>query len=144
MRVLVENIKPFKKNTLRGYCDLVLEGLMRINGVSIHCKDGGYWLQMPGKPYTDRDGNQKWEKIIEFDAKRLTALRDLVIDDIRKELGCAKDAPEPAKEAFKPVDKHRTWAKTTKPAKTAPNDSGWVVPNDDLSDLNRDEDIEFF
>jgi hypothetical protein len=61
------NFKAFQKNTLQGFVDLeITEVGLTIHGVCLHLKEGKRWVSLPAKPWTDQDGNQKWQPVLEF------------------------------------------------------------------------------
>lgn len=58
MKLVVDEFKPLQKNTLRGFCRLLLpEGLI-LHDVSVHVRDGRAWASPPGKPMLSREGVQ--------------------------------------------------------------------------------------
>src|SRR5215472_11166187 len=69
LRVQVISFKPHVKNTLRGFCDLALPSVgLKINGATLHEKEGSRWITMPARPY-EKDGATMWAPIVEFDSK---------------------------------------------------------------------------
>lgn len=139
MKVTVDNIKKFEKGALRGFFDLEMEGLLRINGCSCLCKGSSWWISFPSKTYQDEDGKTKYQPIIEMPAERLQSLRDLVMPELK----AAFEAPENRENS----SYMRQGMARGKPA-SKPADSGWQVPNDGLDDMLGtqalpDDDIPF-
>ena len=67
LRLAASNWKPFVKNTLQGFVDLeVAEPGLVIRGVCLHEKNGKRWVSLPAKPWTDKEGNQQWQPVVEF------------------------------------------------------------------------------
>jgi hypothetical protein len=60
--------RPYKKNTLKGFCDLELTrvGLI-LHDCTWHVHaDGTEWVGFPARSYQDKDGNTQWQPLIEF------------------------------------------------------------------------------
>ncbi len=71
----IENFKPYRANTLVGFCTVVVTKMhMRIHDVSIHEKDGKRWVSLPARPMLDKagvalkddSGKTKYAPVIEF------------------------------------------------------------------------------
>lgn len=58
--------KAFEKNTLRGFCTIVLPSGLRIKECTVHEKNGSRWLGLPGKPWTKNDGTTSYISILDF------------------------------------------------------------------------------
>jgi hypothetical protein len=57
LSVRVDEFKPFKSNTLRGFVDLfVPEMRMRVFGATVHQSHGKRWIGLPAKPQLGPDG----------------------------------------------------------------------------------------
>ena len=79
----LSNWRPFVKNSLRGYFDLILPSGLVITGMSYYVKDSASrWVSPPSRSYTKADGSTAWSEIVSFTDK-----------DVRsKFLGAARDA----------------------------------------------------
>jgi len=86
MNILVKNVKPYSKGALRAFFDLEMEGLLTIYGCTYFVKGESHWISMPSKQYKDKDGNDKYQPVVEMPAERLTKLRDLVMPQLKREL----------------------------------------------------------
>jgi hypothetical protein len=77
----ISGIKPFSKNTLRGFFDLELADTgVILRGCTLHERDGKKWLGWLGRPYTKEDGSQSWSNIVDFrDNKTKYLLQDEVL-----------------------------------------------------------------
>ena len=57
MRLL--EVKPLRRNTLRGFCVVELPSGLIVRDVSIHTRGGRCWASLPAKPQIDQDGRQR-------------------------------------------------------------------------------------
>jgi hypothetical protein len=62
----VTEFKPMQKNTLQGFFSLELTSGIVIKDMTLHRKGDKQWVSFPARPYQDKEGNQKWAKIIEI------------------------------------------------------------------------------
>jgi hypothetical protein len=60
-------LRPYEKNTLRGFADLELTrvGLI-IRDCCWHEKNGKEWIAFPARQYQDKEGNTQWSPLVEF------------------------------------------------------------------------------
>lgn len=65
---IIENFKPFEKNTLRGFFSLNVSG-MSIEGFTYHQKGGKRWVGLPAREYTNDDGESGWWPMVNFKDK---------------------------------------------------------------------------
>lgn len=64
--VRIDAVKPFTKNTLQAFVDFTLTDIgIRINGASVHSKEGKRWIGMPAREYMVGE-KRNWAPIIEF------------------------------------------------------------------------------
>jgi hypothetical protein len=80
--------RRFEKNTLQGFFNLTVWPLgMLIKGCTLHSKNGKRWIGLPGKPYTDKEGNTQWENVLQIpDRDASDSFRDealLEVDRLR-------------------------------------------------------------
>jgi DNA-binding cell septation regulator SpoVG len=88
----IENFKTFEKNSLRGFFDAILTSGMILRGCSLFEKNGARWVGLPSKKFTDRNGVESYQAIIEFvDRDRANDFRDACVDAVDKWL--AEQAP---------------------------------------------------
>jgi hypothetical protein len=61
-------IRPYEKNTLRGFVDLELTrvGLVLRDCTWHRHENGKEWVGFPARPYEDKNGNTAWQPLIEF------------------------------------------------------------------------------
>jgi hypothetical protein len=65
--IKILNLKPFEKNTLKGFFDLELaDSGMILRGCTLHDRDGKRWIGYPGRPCRKDDGAEGWANIIDF------------------------------------------------------------------------------
>jgi hypothetical protein len=64
--ILIENWKPFEKNTLRGFLDLLLPSGLMLRGCTYHIKDGARWIGLPARQYRNSDGADTWTPVVEI------------------------------------------------------------------------------
>jgi hypothetical protein len=59
--------RAYHKNTLQGFCDLLLvrTGLV-IKDCCLHQKGGKFWIAFPARSYLDEDGRTRWSPLVEF------------------------------------------------------------------------------
>jgi hypothetical protein len=58
LAVRVEDFKPLRSNTLRGFIDIVVPEIrLRITGASVHESHGRRWVGLPAKPQITREGS---------------------------------------------------------------------------------------
>jgi hypothetical protein len=70
MRVEAIEFHPHVKNTLRGFADLAIADIgLRVFDCPVHCKEGKWWVALPAKPYTTREGKQNWQLLLQFGDK---------------------------------------------------------------------------
>jgi hypothetical protein len=83
------NYKPVNKGSLLGYADLLLiKSGMQIFGCSLHQKDGGRWVNMPSREYTNDAGEKKYLSIVRFqDPERMKAFSVEAMKAIEKKTG---------------------------------------------------------
>ena len=67
MKIEILKYRAHSKNTLQAFLDLLITpGGIEIRDATLHDKNGKRWVGLPARPYTDRDGNQSWAKIVAF------------------------------------------------------------------------------
>jgi len=55
------NFKKFEKGVLKGFFDVELDNGMVLKGMSWMESDAGNWVNFPSKPFTDKEGNTKYQ-----------------------------------------------------------------------------------
>lgn len=81
----VSNLKPYRKNTLRGFFTLHLPSGLTIHDMTWHEQGEKRWIGFPGRPYTKPDGTQSWAVVIELERAKMDRLRDAVLQLIDAE-----------------------------------------------------------
>jgi hypothetical protein len=66
MTVTVHNAKAITKNTLRGFFDVELPSGLKINGCTMHAKDGKFWVGLPAREWAKPDGSKSWTPMVEI------------------------------------------------------------------------------
>jgi hypothetical protein len=57
LSVKIEDFKPMRSNTLRGFCTVVIpEVRLRVFDLTVHESHGRRWIGLPGRPQIDREG----------------------------------------------------------------------------------------
>lgn len=64
MKVL--DFRPMNKNTLQGFFSIELTSGIVIRDMCLHKKQDKTWVSFPSRAYQDKEGNQKWARIIEI------------------------------------------------------------------------------
>jgi hypothetical protein len=65
LRVEVLAFKPYVKNTMQGWVDLLLPSVgIKLVGCTVHQKNGSRWIGLPAREYQD-GGVRKWAPIVE-------------------------------------------------------------------------------
>jgi hypothetical protein len=60
LSVKIEDFKPMRSNTLRGFCTVVIpEVLLRVFDVTVHEAHGKRWIGLPAKPQIDHAGSAR-------------------------------------------------------------------------------------
>ena len=61
-------LRPYQKNTLRGFVDLELTrvGLILRDCTWHQHADGKEWVGFPAKPYETKTGETAWQPLVEF------------------------------------------------------------------------------
>lgn len=59
--------KPFPKNTLRGFADLIIPSVgLKILGCTYHEKSTSNWIGLPSKEFSKSDGSRRWTPTVDF------------------------------------------------------------------------------
>ena len=75
LNIQVFNVRKHQSNTLCGFFDALVGGWrLKINGLSLHHRDGRWWVSLPGRPkvgrdgtqISDRAGNRQFQPVLEF------------------------------------------------------------------------------
>jgi DNA-binding cell septation regulator SpoVG len=66
-QIQIRDWKPRNKNTLRGFCTVILPSGMIIHDVMLHEKGDRRWVQLPAREYTDAEGVKQFARFIEFE-----------------------------------------------------------------------------
>jgi hypothetical protein len=67
MTIRCIKFRAFTKNTLKGFTDLELTRVgIVIRDCPWHEKAGKEWVGFPARSYEDKDGQTKWQPLIEF------------------------------------------------------------------------------
>jgi len=64
MKVL--DFRPVDKNTLKGFFTLELPSGLLIHDMCLHEKNSKRWVSFPARPYTAKDGTEKWARIVDI------------------------------------------------------------------------------
>lgn len=65
----IKKFKSYERGSLQGFFEVELPSGMCIRDLTLHSKDGSRWVGYPSKPYTDEDGNTKYQNQIFFPDK---------------------------------------------------------------------------
>jgi hypothetical protein len=84
----IENWKPFQKNTMQGFVDLVLPSGLILRSCTLHEKGNKRWIGMPAKSYTDDAGSTKWVTMVDFTTKEGHArFQEAALEAVERYLG---------------------------------------------------------
>jgi hypothetical protein len=64
--ITIRNARPLVKNTLRGFFDVELPSGLKLNGCTLHQKDGRCWIGLPSREWTRPDGAKSYVPIVEI------------------------------------------------------------------------------
>jgi hypothetical protein len=64
--ITCEKFRPFSRNTLQGFCTLLLPSGLRLHDCTLHEKEGKRWVGLPSRPYKDESGRQKWSAVVDI------------------------------------------------------------------------------
>lgn len=67
MDVKIIKYRSFEKNTLQGFCDVLLNGL-RIKDCTHHLKNDQEWISFPARSY-EMEGKTRWANLVEWQDK---------------------------------------------------------------------------
>jgi hypothetical protein len=85
MNIKIVDFKKINSDKIVGFLTIELELGMRISGISIFYKNdekGRFkrWIGFPGRKYTNKDGQEKWENYISFlDRKDFFNFQDMIL-----------------------------------------------------------------
>ena len=54
--ILISDWKPRHSGTLRGFCTVHLPSGLTLHELSVHTRDGSWWIMPPSKPMLSKDG----------------------------------------------------------------------------------------
>ena len=67
MAVEITEYREFKKGYLIGFATFRLTNIgLEIRDCTVHEKDSKKWINLPSKPYEDKEGNKKYSYIVTF------------------------------------------------------------------------------
>jgi hypothetical protein len=96
--------RPFRRNTLQGFCEVLIEELgLRLKDIAIHEKGNSRWAQLPTKPQMkdgalvkNADGKLEYFSIAEFTSREIRdAFSAAVIRALLEHTPTAFDDEEP-------------------------------------------------
>jgi len=86
----IENWKPFHKNTMVGFLDLVLPSGMILRGCILHEKDSARWIALPARSYANDSGGTTWVTTVEFATKEAQSrFQQAALEAMDRHLGVA-------------------------------------------------------
>lgn len=79
-QIEIKDWTPRVKNTLRGFCTVILPSGMVIHDVMLHEKGDTRWVQFPAREYVNTQGEKQFARFIEFTNRGIAdRFRDQVI-----------------------------------------------------------------
>jgi hypothetical protein len=67
MRIEALDFHHHARGTLVGFADLALGNSgLRVHDCPVHRKGEHWWVNLPARPYTGKDGKQHWQPMLEF------------------------------------------------------------------------------
>lgn len=67
----IVKFREYSKNTLQGFVDIRLTTGIILREFTYHIKNSSEWVNPPARLYKDKDGSDKWARIIDFDSKEI-------------------------------------------------------------------------
>ena len=87
MAFRVENYRGYEKNSLRGFCDLILPSGLILRSCTHHKNGKSEWVSLPARPYKQPDGTPAWQPIVEFTSKeQRSKFCDAALEAVRAHL----------------------------------------------------------
>jgi hypothetical protein len=68
---VVITARRVEKNSLRGFFDLRLASGLVLRSCSLHLSHARWWVGTPATSYTNADGAQKWNAVVDFADARI-------------------------------------------------------------------------
>jgi hypothetical protein len=102
MTLKCEGFKPYRRNTLYGFCEIIIAELqLRIKDIALHQKGNSRWAQLPAKPILkdgavakDNAGKVQYVPLMEFSSRETRdAFSTAAINAVLKHAPNAFDAP---------------------------------------------------
>lgn len=91
-KLAVSNFKPFAKGSLVGFFDVELPSGLILRECSLYSKDGKRWINPPSRKFTGKDGETKYQRMVDFaSGKAANQFRDAVVAAIDEQ----QAKPEP-------------------------------------------------
>jgi hypothetical protein len=75
--ITISDWKPLERNTVRGFCTIHLPSGLTLHEVSLHSRDGHWWVMTAAKPMLSKDGAAlrddagkiRYSPIVSFESK---------------------------------------------------------------------------
>ena len=115
MKLCAEDFRGVAKNTLKGFFTLVLPEVgIRIKECAWHEKNGRQWVAFPAHQYSTKEGELKWQPLVEFvqsgSRELRNAFQDAAIAAVKRIAGGAADngtSPPTALTTIPPASRRR-------------------------------------
>lgn len=78
------SFRTHEQKTLRGFLTVELPSGLVLHDCTVHERDGSRWVGLPRKSYTDRDGAEQWQPVVEIPDR---ARRDRFSEQVLAALG---------------------------------------------------------
>lgn len=62
----IVSFRRYEQRTLRGYLSVELPSGLVLHDCTVHEREGSRWVGLPRKSYTDRDGAEQWQAVVEI------------------------------------------------------------------------------
>jgi hypothetical protein len=97
MGIQIKSFRKFEKNTLKGFCDvLLMPSGLEIRDLTVHEGHGKRWVNMPSRPYQDENGETKYSYILFFpDKQRSEQFQQSVLKALKE-----YQPPQPARQGY--------------------------------------------
>jgi hypothetical protein len=88
MPIEIKEFRPYVKNTLQGFCTVLLQPSgLEIRDLTVHQKGDRRWINMPSRPYQNSEGKTSYSFIILFpDKERSQQFQTAVLKALDKYL----------------------------------------------------------
>lgn len=86
-QIQISDWKPYAKNTLRGFFAAMLPSGMVLHGLTLHERNGTYWISFPAREWVNAQGEKQFSPIVDFrDRATGDRFRDVIFAALNRHL----------------------------------------------------------